>query len=234
MNLDLINDVLNSVRENKVVQNFIDELASYLENTMKNNKENKQTVDSQWNDLLAEDLTLYGTKIINKYRDEMLVERKNIVKENLLNNIENGEKYYVYEKNSRDENVYNAYNGSTDENISINKNELPEGTELGYVIIKNGENKVIDRDTTNKISSEINKMIKQKISEQNEYLEKNRIEGHTYEVGEKYDGRVWLYDLDNSAIGMEGIEEISIPTNIYENLLEGDKLKFENGEFKVI
>ena len=77
-------------------------------------------------------------------------------------------------------------------------------------------------------------MIKQKISEQNEYLEKNRIEGHTYEVGEKYDGRVWLYDLDNSAIGMEGIEEISIPTNIYENLLEGDKLKFENGEFNVI
>ena len=37
MNLDLVNDLFNNLKESKFVQNFIKELSNYLENMNKNN-----------------------------------------------------------------------------------------------------------------------------------------------------------------------------------------------------
>ena len=77
------------------------------------------------------------------------------------------------------------------------------------------------------------KDIKEKIKEQNQYLENKRIDGHVYEVGEKYSGRIWLYDLNNiSGGGIEGVEEIKIPKDLYETAKEGDLFIYENGEYK--
>mgnify|MGYP004509897415 FL=1 len=70
MNLDLINNLFNNLKDNKFVQDFIKELSNYLENNLSNN---------QWNDLLSDDLTLYNNKITTKFRNEMLVERTEIL-----------------------------------------------------------------------------------------------------------------------------------------------------------
>ena len=71
------------------------------------------------------------------------------------------------------------------------------------------------------------------IKEQNQYLENKRIDGQVYEVGEKYSGRIWLYDLNNiSGGGIEGVEEIKIPKDLYETAKEGDLFVYENGEYK--
>ena len=63
-------------------------------------------------------------------------------------------------------------------------------------------------------------------------LENKRIEGHIYEVGEKYSGRVWLYDIsDNINAGKEGIEEIEFSNELYEDIKEGDKVIYQDGDY---
>ena len=60
MNLDLVNSIFNNLKENKFVQNFINELSNYLENNLDSNTK-ICNYDNKWNDLnLDEDLTLYA------------------------------------------------------------------------------------------------------------------------------------------------------------------------------
>ena len=62
-----------------------------------------------------------------------------------------------------------------------------------------------------------------------------RIEGHKYEAGEKYSGRIWLYDLDNAQDGgMEGIEEIEFPKDLYQDAKEGDLFIYTDGGYHFI
>ena len=59
------------------------------------------------------------------------------------------------------------------------------------------------------------------------------MEGHIYEVGEKYMGRIWLYDLNNStSIGKEGIEEIDFPKELYDSAKEGSQFLYKNGSYQ--
>ena len=76
MNLDLVNSIFNNLKENKFVQNFINELSNYLENNLDSTTKIYND-DNKWNDLnLDADLTLYDEKIIVKFRDEMFSQRK--------------------------------------------------------------------------------------------------------------------------------------------------------------
>ncbi len=104
---------------------------------------------------------------------------------------------------------------------------------FGSVLRKQDIGFVLDNEGTNYVAREINTMIKEKIKEQREYLNSKRIEGHTYEVGEKYDGRIWLYDRDNVTNGgIDGIEEIEFPKELYQEAKEGDLFTYQNGEYK--
>lgn len=75
MNLDLVNDLFNDLKENKFVQNFMKELSNYLEKNLSNNNFSSNS----WIDLSNDDLTIFDTKITTKFRDEMLVDRKSVV-----------------------------------------------------------------------------------------------------------------------------------------------------------
>ena len=76
-------------------------------------------------------------------------------------------------------------------------------------------------------------MIQEKIMEQDKYLESKRVEGHIYEAGEKYSGRIWLYDVTNETDeGIEGIEEIEFPTDLYEGANEGNLYTYTNGKYE--
>ena len=90
MNLDLINNLFNNLKENKFVQDFIKELSNYLETSLTNN---------EWNDLFSDDLTLYNNKISTKFRNEMLAERAIILQKYAENTKEAGEMYYIYIRN---------------------------------------------------------------------------------------------------------------------------------------
>lgn len=237
MNLDLVNNVFNNLKENKFVQNFINELSNYLKNNIENKAE-IHNINDKWNDLsLDEDLTLYDEKIIVKFRDEMLTNRSKILQNYAQYTKEKGEMFYIYDKSTNQKNTYNlSYCNINRSHEVLTKSieELPAGSRLGSVLRKKGENFIIDIEATKEVGKEINSMIKEKIEEQREYLNSKRIDGHIYEVGEKYSGRIWLYDLNNiSGGGIEGIEEIEFPKDLYEAAKEGDLFVYKNGEYKM-
>ena len=186
MNLDLINEVVKSVKEKEFVQNFMKELTNYLED----NDRLMVEEESEYNNLLADDLTLYNTKIITKFRDKMLLDRVNILRNYAEKAEQEGDMYYIY-NNSSQKDSYNLCSCNKDKNHKVITKlieDLPEGCKLGSVLRNKSNEFVLDKDGTKAVEKEINDMIKENIEEQNEYLENKRIEGHIYEVGEKYSG----------------------------------------------
>ena len=230
MNLDLINEVVKSVKEKEFVQNFMKELTNYL----KDNDRLMVEEESEYNNLLADDLTLYDTKIITKFRDKMLLDRVNILRNYAEKTEQEGDMYYIY-NNSSQKDSYNLCSCNKDKNHKVITKlieDLPEGCKLGSVLRNKSNEFVLDKDGTKAVEKEINDMIKENIEEQNKDLENKRIEGHIYEVGEKYSGRVWLYDLSNNInAGKEGIEEIEFFNELYEDIKEGDKLIYQGGNY---
>lgn len=226
MNLDLINNLFNNLKENKFVQDFIKELSNYLETSLTNN---------EWNDLFSDDLTLYNNKITTKFRNEMLAERAIILQKYAENTKEAGEMYYIYNKNeSNSYNLCNCEINKSHEVIIETTEKLPEGTNLGSVLRKIDDKFILDIDATKIINEKINNMIKEKIEEQNNYLSSKRIDGHIYEVGEKYSDTILLYDLNSTVDGgSEGFEEIEFTKTLLVSLTEGDKVRYENGEYNV-
>ena len=236
MSLDLVNELFHNLKENKFVQNFIQELSNYLKNHLGNiNNSNIPKSDFEWNNLLSDDLTLYNSKITTKFRDKMLLNRRNILEEYALSTKEKGEMFYIYNNNVDDRNsclLTNCSPGKSHEIITKNIEQLPIGSSLGSVLRKQGDNFVLDTETTKMVGKEINSMIKQQIEEQKKYFDSVRIDGHTYEVGEKSSGRIWLYDLDGTIGGKtEGIEEIDFPKDLYETAKEGDLFVSQNGKY---
>ena len=235
MDLDLVNNLFNNLKENKFVQNFIEEMSNYLENNITNNSK-IQSNSSEWNNLISDDLTIYGNKITTKFRDEMLTERNNILQNYADHTKAAGEMYYIYNQSESAKNSYNlciCEPEKSHEVITKSIEELPEGIDLGSVLRKQGDDFILDAEATKAVGEEINEMLQQKIEEQNQYLESKRIEGHIYEVGEKYSDRIWLYDLNNKANdGIEGVEEIQFPKDLYETAEEGDLFLYKNGEYQ--
>ena len=231
MNLDLINNLFNNLKENEFVQNFMKELSEHLEN-------NSNTASSvgEWNNLLSNDLTIDNQKVISIYRDEMLTERNNILQKYAENTKETGEMYYIYNISENKKNSYNLSNCTVEKSnevITKQIEELPEGVRLGSVLREQNGSFILDVEATKIVGEEINQMIQEKLKQQDEYLDSKRIEGHVYEVGEKYSGRIWLYDLNNKPnSGMEGIEEIEFPKDLYQTAKEGDLFIYKNGEYQ--
>lgn len=230
MNLDLANDLFNNLKENKFVQNFMKELSNYLEKNLSNNNFGSNS----WIDLSNDDLTIFDTKITTKFRDEMLVERNNIL-QNYAKNINDADDiFYIYSINSNNKNSYNLYNCRTNDIVTKSIDDLPNGSELGSILSYKSGSFILDNEATEMLGNEIVSMIKDKIIEQNNFLSNNRIERHIYEVGEKSSGRVWLYDLNSANGGSDGIEEVEFPATLYDRVDENDRVVFRDGEYKIM
>lgn len=236
MNLDLANNIFNNLKGNKFVKSFINELSNFFKSNTKNTSK-ELDVDNKWNNLTSDNLTLYNKKIITKFRNEMLLERVNILQKYAENTKEKGEMLYVYDVSVNETNSYNLCSFNSNKNneiITKLAEELPVNINLGSVLRKQGENIVLDKEATKIIEIQIEDMIKEKIKQQNQYLSSKRIDGHIYEVGEKYSEKIWLYDLNNvSNNGIEGIEEINFPKDLYEIAKQGDLFVYKNGEYNL-
>lgn len=223
MNLDFVNNLFNNLKENKVAIDFMNELSDYLEN-------------NGWNNLLADDLTINDTKIISKYKDNMLKERANILQDYAENTKEAGEMYYIYNVSENEKNSYNI--SKTDKNhkiLTLSIDELPKETQLGSVLRKQGDKFILDANATRIVGKRINEMIEEQIKKQNQFLKDKRIDGHMYEVEEKDNGRIWLYDLNNiEGGGIEEFEEIEFPNNLYQMSKKGDKFLYKDGGYQKV
>lgn len=223
MNLDFVNNLFNNLKENKVAIDFMNELSDYLEN-------------NGWNNLLADDLTINDTKIISKYKDNMLKERANILQDYAENTKEAGEMYYIYNVSENEKNSYNI--SKTDKShkiLTLSIDELPKGTQLGSVLRKQGDKFILDANATRIVGKRINEMIEEQIKKQNQFLKDKRIDGHMYEVEEKDNGRIWLYDLNNiEGGGIEEFEEIEFPKNLYQMSKRGDKFLYKDGGYQKV
>ena len=204
MKLDFINDLVNNLKDSNVVENFMNELSEYLEKNSGNQI-----------DLMSDNLHINGSRVISKYRDIILTERNNILQE--------------YAKNTS--NLCSCEEGRSHEVITKNINELPNGADVGCVLRENNGEFSVDVDGTKNVNNQINEMINDKLQEQSQYLKSKRIDGHVYEVGEKYEGIVELYDLADSDNGMEAVEEIEFSDSLYNSVNEGDRLVYKNGEY---
>lgn len=230
MDLGFVKDALKELKDSNFVQNFEKELSKYVEENITNDSKNVSITENNMNNL-----EINYKNLISKYRDEILKERFNILQNYAKSTQENGEMYYIYD-NSSEKNAYNLCicDSEKSQEVIVKKTEeLPQGATIGSVLRKEGENFSLDLKGTEEVGKEINDMIQEKIEDQNKYLESKRIEGHVYEVGEKNEGKISLYDLNNKAeSGMEEIEEISFPTNLYEIAKEGDKFIYKDGEYQ--
>ena len=235
MNLDIVNNLFNNLKENKLVQNFIKELSNYLEKNLAT-KPQSSRANNTWNNLLSDNLEIDNKKIISKYKNEMLIERANILQEYGLKTQDKGEMYYIYDIDTDEKNAYNlcvCEPNKSHEVITKKIEDLPESASLGSVLRKHEDNFILEKEDTEVIENQINNMIKEKIKEQDQYLDSKRIDGHIYGANEKYSGRIWLYDLNNKlGGGLEEIEEIDFPKNLYETAKKGDKFIYQNGEYK--
>ena len=225
MDLNMFKDIKNNLsgNERKEVLTFLKELSNYIE-------KDELKVDRNMLEEIQE-----KNKLISKFRDEMLLERIDILNNYAKETVEKGNMYFIYDKNSMDENKYNMC--LCNENdiykvIEINKNNLPEEAGLNSVLRENNGKYILDNKSTEELSVKINEMINKLLEKQEEYLQEFRINGHVYRVDEKEADRAWLIDTTKNS--NEAIEEINIPKDILSNITEGSKLKFENGRYQLL
>ena len=97
MDLNVFNNIKNNLNgnERKEVLNFLKELENYIE-------KDELKVDRNMLEEIQEE-----NKLISKFRDEMLLERIEILNNYAKETAEKGNMYFIYDKNSMDDNKYN-------------------------------------------------------------------------------------------------------------------------------
>lgn len=224
MNLDLINNLIKSTKENNAIQNFIKELGEFLENNIGNNERNKEPLLQK---------ILAGRTLTTRYRDEINIKRNDIINNYSKEHSEQGELYYVY--NKRSDNTYGIVshkNGELGTNIGVKESKMPKDAGVDSVLrMKNGKF-VIDKRATEELQTELTEMINDLLEEQENRLNAQRVEGHIYEFVEKTGNIVELTDLTTNT--GECFEEISFPSELAENATRGTKFQYVNEEYKLV
>ena len=224
MDLSVFKDIKNNLNEKyrKEVLTFLKEISNYLEEDIKVERNMLEEVQQE-------------NKLISKFRDEMLLERIEILNNYAKETVEKGNMYFIYDKNSMDENKYNMC--LCNENdiykvIEIDKSSLPERAMVNSVLRENNGQYILDKESTDNLVIRIDEMINRLLEKQEEYLQEYRVEGHIYKVDEKETDRAWLVDITSNS--NEAIEEINIPEEVLNNISEGDRLRFQAGKYELI
>ena len=224
MNLDLINNLIKSTKENNAIQNFIKELGEFLENNIGNSERNEEPLLQK---------ILAGRTLTTRYRDEINIRRHDIINNYSKEHSEQGELYYVYSKKA--DNTYGIVshkNGESGTNLKLEESDMPKDAGADSVLrMKNGKF-VLDKQATEELQTELTEMINDLLEEQENRLDTQRIEGHIYEFVEKTGNIVELTDLTNNT--GECFEEIAFPTELAEIATQGNKFRYINGEYQIL
>ena len=212
MNLEFFNNLIKSDKKNTSIQNFVKELGEYLEKNKQTNENLKQ---------LQEKLTIGN-------RDKFFLKRLEILNQFVIDYAKNDVVYYIYDKS---QNIYNACiceDGQSHNVIQIEEKSLPEGTQIGTCLTLQDGKYVVDQRATRLLKSRMKDLILELLKEQNNEIQKNRIEGHKYKVIQNDGKRVWLEDVETKKIFEENqfkaIDEAEI----------GMIYRFENEKYKLV
>ena len=208
MDLNIFKNIKNNLNneDRKEVIAFLKELSDFIE---------KDDIKVDRN-MIEEN---QANKLISKFRDEMLLERIEILNNYAKETAEKGNMYFIYDKNSTDIDKYNMC--LCNENdiykvIEVKKSELPEETQLNSVLRMNNGEFILDKESTDVLKIKMDEMINELLKKQENYLQEHRIEGHVYKVDEKEEDRIWLVDITNNS--NEAIEEINISEEVLNNI----------------
>ena len=190
MNLDIFENLIDKVKENEFIQNFTKELEKNMENSMQKSMLEKFVSDN---------------KIISEYKDKMLINRNMILQE-----LNNNEMYYIYDKKGSDYLATICEKGKSHEIIRIPERDVKSNVKIDSVL----------RKTNDKFEL---------VEEQNKMMESRRIDGHIYEYVEGSKNSVWL--IDNNLNNGEVFEEIQ--QEVFKDAQERDLFEYINGEYKI-
>lgn len=229
MDLNFFRNINNS-RDDR--EGFFKDLANMLEKSLSRN--DLRSVNGEKEISLLQEVQKEH-KLITDFRDKMNVERRNILEEYAKETADKGEMYFVYSKNSQDDNKYNLTlcdEGKSNQVIEAEKSELPVCTGVDSVLRKENGQFVFDSIGTEAVLKKMQEMVSRILDEQNKFLKEHRVEGHIYEVGEVESDRVLLFDITKD--DGNGIEEIEFPQELLNQVSEGTKVKFEDGKYCII
>ena len=212
MNLEFFNNLIKSDKKKSTIQNFVKELGEYLEKS-------KQTNDT---------LEQMQAKLTIENRDKFLLKRLEVLNEFAKDNAKNDAMYYIYDKSEKKYNACICENGQSHNIIQIEEKSLPEETQIGTCLTMQDGQYIVNQRATELLNSIIKDLISELLKEQNNEIQKNRIEGHEYKVIQNDGIRVWLEDVETKKIFEEiefkAIEEAEI----------GMIYKYENDEYKLL
>lgn len=228
MDLNLGKDLLNNLKENKFVQNFMKELSNYLEN---NSKKDKQ--DPIIEKILSNKKATTGNENEVRWKeDETIIKYAQSRNTNEPIYFVKDDKKIYWQNNERYENnnVYNVYkieNGKIDA-FEINKKDMPKNIGVNDVFtIENGKY-IIDNLATKEIQEELTNMANEILSKQNINLDAHRKENHLYMVTEKIKGKCFMWDLtEKSKIEFEETE-----LEHTKEVSPGDVFQYKNGKYE--
>ena len=180
----------------------------------------------------------FGEKLTTHYRDIFKMERNKFLNEYAKENDDDGDMYYIYGKNSKAPDKFNATNckdGESNRVIEIKTENLPNDAEEYSVLRLEDGNYTIDEEATEEVTEEMSELLQKIIDDQKKEIRKKRIENHIYLINEKAEDRIWIYDItDSNNNESEEIEEIYISKEFLEKVKEGDKIVYKNGEYILI
>lgn len=224
MNLDLFKDLIKSTKENDIVQNFIKELGDCLKNNLNNNERNQIPLVQK---------ILDGRILTTRYRDEINIQRHDIINNYSKEHPEQGEFYYVY--NKRSNNTYGIVshkNGEDGVNIGIKESQLPKGAGVDSVLREKNGKYTLDEVATEELQEELTEMINRLLERQDNELKEQRVESHLYEFVEKSGDTVWL--IDKTKNDGNCFEEVDFSSEALNNATEGSVFQYINGGYQLL
>lgn len=235
MNLNLVNGIFNNLKENKFVQDFINELSNYLEGTLKKNLnfENKEVPIIE--NIIAKNNLTTGNKnsIIWKENEIILQYAKNNFSKVPMYFVKDSKKtYWSNNKEHYNNGVYSVLKVENNiiKEIEISKKDIPKNIGVNDVFkIENG-NYIIDTISTQELQKEIMNMAQEIIDKQNISLAEHRKEGHLYMVTEEVGNNRFLWDLTD--VPKFEFEEVDLPKELLEKATQGIVLKYINGGYE--
>ena len=171
MNLDIFENLIDKVKENEFIQNFTKELEKNMENSMQKSMLEKFVSDN---------------KIISEYKDKMLINRNMILQE-----LNNNEMYYIYDKKGSDYLATICEKGKSHEIIRIPERDVKSNVKIDSVLRKTNDKFELDEETTRLVKNKMEEMFK-KILEEGELFE-NRTGVDTLSIP----GGGYVFDVGN-------------------------------------
>lgn len=227
MNLDVVNDVFNNLKENNFVQNFIKDLSKYLESKL--NYENQEIPIIE--DILSKNNLTTGNK--NSIRGSL----NNIILSYAKNDViyfikDNKKTYWSNNKKCYNNDIYVILKAENEniEELEVNKKDMPKDVKVNDVLRFENNNYVIDNISTKELKEEIINNAKKILEKQNINLEDYRKDGHLYLVTEELGNNRFLKDLTDKS--KTEFEETSISKDLLSKAVEGTVLKFINGKYE--